>query len=100
MRGATGASACAHPASMSPSAASSSRDFGISGADRRHEHALLGGEDAPDAATPLDPEAAVAHDQRRALVDAEPAADEPGLDGSDQAGEHAALGDVHLDGHA
>ena len=28
-----------------------------------------------------------------------PPADEPGFDGGDQAGEHAALGDVHLDGH-
>ena len=100
MRGATGASADAQPASMSPSAASSPSVLAgvIQAPIVETSTPLLGGQHPPDAAPALDPEAAVAHDQRRALVDAEPAADEPGFDGSDQAREHAALGDVHLDG--
>ena len=68
-------------------------------ADRRDQHSALSRQHPPDAARALDPERAVAHDQGRALVDAEPAGDEPGLDGGDQSRQHAPLGHVHLDGH-
>ena len=100
MRGPTGASARAQPGSMSPSAASSSRDFGTvrlpivetstppSVGSTRQTLPL------PSTRSPPSPTIRAVRSSMPS-----PPRDEPGLDGGDQAGEHAALGDVHLDGH-
>src|SRR4051812_18334732 len=106
MSPATGCRAAAHPESMLPAAASSSRLIAMASkltpSSRTHggdQNAGVPRHDSPRAASAGDDQAAITDHENRVFVDRETPIDQAGLRGSDESRDGAPLRRVHVDRH-